>query len=84
MSKKVWALCAFLLAIGVGISQWHLNIERQSHALEIEGWTYVADALCDRIDERDTYILLLENILEEMTVPPAIEPEIDDAELPTT
>jgi 23S rRNA A1618 N6-methylase RlmF len=80
MSKKVWALCAFLLAICVGISQWHLSLVQDKHALEIEGWHYVSEALCDRIDERDDYILLLEDLLKSMVT----EPEIDDAELPTT
>ena len=84
MSKKVWVLCAFLLAATTGISQWHLNIERQNHALETEGWHYLSEALCDRIDERDDYIQRLEYMIQILAEPIEIEIEIDDAELPTT
>lgn len=73
MSKKVWILCCFLLAICLGISQWHTSLIQDDHALEVEGWHYVSEALCDRIDERDEYISLLEELLQQMVTPQDID-----------
>lgn len=69
MSKFTLGLCAVLLAACTAISQWHLSIVRENHAIEVEGWHYLSGALCDRIDERDDYIQRLEYMIQELAAP---------------
>jgi hypothetical protein len=75
MSKFTWNILALLFCATTAISQWHLSVERQMHAQEIEGWAYITEALCDRIDERDEAIEFLIEFIEENLDTPTPAPE---------
>jgi hypothetical protein len=70
-----------LLAACLGISEWHKDTRQMMYEHELDGWYFITTALGEKLDEQDAYIERLEFILETITVPPAIDPDIFNSEI---
>jgi len=78
MSKAFWIISTYVFLAATIISQWHIALIRDQQDVELAGWEYIGSALCDRIDERDEYIALLEEFLNAVALPPSVfEIEVD-------
>ena len=73
MSKGFWIVTSVVFAAAFVVSLIHVRIQAETHFAEIDGWECVSGILCDKIDERDQYIGVLEELLKAVCSP-TIEP----------